>query len=143
MENATSIVLATLVFVAGLGFILFKVGYRLGFQKSDAHWSSNVKTIRKDAANRARAVLGGQFSENLAPWLPGFPFSPNECRFMGAPIDFIVFRGSDEKAIQEVIFVEVKTGSSKLSSQEKYLKQAIESGRVTWFEYRVPPGVVG
>ena len=44
----------------------------------------------------------------------------------------------DEKNITEVIFVEAKSGKSKLSSQEKSLKEAIENKKVRWEEYRVP-----
>ena len=87
---------------------------------------------------KSRAVLGGQFSEQLAPYLPNFNYLPTECRFIGKPIDFLVFKGMDEKNITEVIFVEAKSWKSKLSSQEKSLKEAIENKKVRWEEYRVP-----
>ena len=74
---------------------------------------------RKDAILRSRSVLGGHFSEQLAPYLPDFEYLPTECRFIGKPIDFIVFKGMDDKKIDEIIFVEVKSGNAKLSSQEK------------------------
>ena len=96
-----------------------------------------IESNRKDAIRRSRAVLSGQFSEQIAPFLPGFKYSPTECRFIGKPVDFIVFKGSDGREIEEVIFVEVKSGNSKLSSVEKSLKLAIEEGRVSFEEYRV------
>ena len=49
-----------------------------------------------------------------------------------------VVEGMDEKDIKEVVFVEVKSGKSKLSSQEKNLKEAIDNKRVKWVEYRIP-----
>lgn len=98
---------------------------------------------RQDAIMRSRAVLGGQFTENLAPYLPNFPFSPTECRFVGKPIDFIVFKGADAKQIDEVIFVEVKSGNAKVNQHEKNLKEAIEKGRVRWVEYRIPKELTG
>jgi len=87
---------------------------------------------------KSRSVLGGHFTENLAPYLPNFPFLPTECRFVGKPIDFIVFNGMDDKKIEEVIFLEVKSGNSKLSNQEKNLKEAIDKKKVKWVEYRIP-----
>ena len=87
---------------------------------------------------RSRAVLGGHFSENLAPYLPDFPFVPTECRFVGKPVDFIVFKGMDEKKIDEVVFVEVKSGNAKLTEHEKNLKETIDKKRVKWVEYRIP-----
>ena len=72
------------------------------------------------------------------PYLPNFPFSPTEAKFVGAPIDFLVFKGMDDQHIEEVIFVEVKSGSARLNHNEHSLKDAIENKRVRWHEYHVP-----
>ena len=89
-----------------------------------------IPAIRKDAVDRSRAVLTGQFSEQLAPYFPDFPYSPNEVRFLGKPVDFIVFRGCDSDAVSEVVFLEVKSGRSRLNATERSLKQAVLAGRV-------------
>jgi predicted Holliday junction resolvase-like endonuclease len=87
-------------------------------------------------------VLSGMFAQQLAPYLPNFPFSPTEAKFIGAPIDFLVFKGMDAQHIEEVIFVEVKSGSARLNQNEHSLKDAIENKCVRWLEYRVPSGVI-
>lgn len=121
--------------------ILFLVGvfiaYFIGTYRRDRFWKGEIDSHRKDAIAKSRAVLGGHFSENLAPFLPDFPYSPTECRFVGKPVDFIVFKGMDGKEISEVVFVEVKSGNSKLSSQERKLKEAIDNKRISFEEYRV------
>ena len=99
--------------------------------------SGEIKEHRSDAVSRSRAVLTGQFSEQLAPILPGFKYNPSECRFVGKPVDFLVFKGSDNREIEEVIFVEVKSGKAGLSPVEKSLKKAVDEGRVRFEEYRV------
>ena len=77
-------------------------------------------------------------SEQMAPLLPGFPFDPGDCRFIGKPVDFLVFKGMNEREITEVIFLEVKSGAAKaLNDQEKKLREAIQAGRVRWAEYDV------
>jgi predicted Holliday junction resolvase-like endonuclease len=81
------------------------------------------------------------FAEQLAPYLPNFPFSPTEAKFIGAPIDFLVFKGMDAHHIEEVIFVEVKSGSARLNHNEHSLKDAIDSKRVRWHEYHVPTSI--
>ena len=45
-----------------------------------------------------------------------------EARFIGKPIDFLIFKGMDEQHIDEVVFVEIKTGNSQLSSNERSLR---------------------
>ena len=136
MVEAITIILALIFLVVLVLFYL--AGMKVGALRRDKWWEAEIPGHRKDAIVKSRAVLGGQFSEQLAPYMPDFPFSPTECRFMGKPVDFIVFNGMDEKKIDEVVFVEVKTANSKLSPQEKNLKETIETKRVRWAEYRIP-----
>ena len=50
------------------------------------------------------------FSEQVAPFFANFrkDLKASEARFIGKPIDFLVFKGMDEQNISEVVFVEVK-----------------------------------
>lgn len=130
-------IIFAIIFLIGL-IVAYFVGFRSGAFRRDKYWEDTIPEHRKDAIMKSRAVLGGQFSEQLAPYLPNFKYLPTECRFLGKPIDFIVFKGMDEKNITEVVFVETKSGKSKLSDQEKGLKEAIDKKRVRWEEYRVP-----
>ena len=129
-----------LAFVAGV--IVFTIGYLMGSIisriKQEIVWQKKIPQIRKEAISKSRAVLGGQFSEQLAPYLPDFPFKPTEVCFLGKPIDFIAFEGMDEKNITGVTFVEVKSGNAKLNSQQVHLKEAINNKKVSFYEYRIP-----
>jgi len=125
-----------------LGIILaYWLGNKIGKYKTNKNWESELPNYRKDAIMKSRAILGGQFSEQLAPYLPNFQYLPTECKFLGKPIDFMVFKGMDNKKIDEVIFVEVKSGNSKLNAHEKNLKDTINKKRVKWVEYRIPEGL--
>ena len=83
--------------------------------------------------------MGGVFSEQVAPFLPDFPkdLKASEARFIGKPVDFLIFKGMDEQNISEVVFVEVKSGKSQLSVSEKALRDVIREKKVSWYEYRV------
>jgi predicted Holliday junction resolvase-like endonuclease len=96
-----------------------------------------TQDIRKDSVNRSRSTLKGRISEQMAPLLPEFPFSPADARFIGNPIDFVVFDGytkaKDEKGDAiSVVLVEVKKGKGKLTREETLIKKAVEEGRVSW-----------
>ena len=119
------------------------VGVLLGRRLAAHDWKEKVREAREDAIKRSRAVLSGQFSEQLAPYLPDFHHKPTEARFIGKPIDFIVFKGMDEKQITDVVFVEVKSGNAKLSTHERRLRDAIDAKRVSWEEYRIPAALTG
>lgn len=96
-----------------------------------------IEDERKDAIKKSRSVLTGQFGEQIAPFLPGFPVDPSECRFIGKPIDFIAFNGLNEKNVEEVVFIEVKSGKSKMNGTESSIKKAIMNKRVRFVEYRI------
>jgi predicted Holliday junction resolvase-like endonuclease len=131
-----SIIIILFLFLVGIAFAYW-LGNRFGSFRRDRYWELELPNHRRDAIVKSRAVLGGQFSEQLAPFLPDFNYLPTECRFVGKPIDLIVFKGMDDKDINEIVFVEVKSGKSKLSSSEKKLKEAIEKKKVRWEEYRI------
>lgn len=93
---------------------------------------SAEKYMRCDAIVRSRRTLLGKLWEQVCPYIPKFPFRPSDMKFLGAPIDFVIFDGASENDIKQVVFLEVKSGSSNLNSQERKLKDAIEKGNVSW-----------
>ena len=114
-----------------IALVFLLVGYLWGKRK--------VSQVKKQALQRQRPILGGLFSEQIAPLLPDFPkdLKISEARFVGKPIDFLFFKGMDEKNISEVVFVEVKSGKSALTFVERTLRDAIRDKRVEWREYRI------
>ncbi len=119
-----------------IAIVFLLVGYLWGKRK--------VSQVKKQALQRQRPILGGLFSEQIAPLLPDFPkdLRISEARFVGKPIDFLFFKGMDEKNISAVVFVEVKTGKSALSPIERKLRDAIRDKRVEWREYRISEEVL-
>lgn len=129
-------------------FITFMIIAAVAMAAIGFFWGEVIQTItnkdkikreRQDAVKRSRAVLGGQFSEQLAPFFPEFPCNPGDVRFIGKPIDFIAFPGTAEgKEVKDIFFIEVKTGDSQLSQREKEIREAVQNKRVHYIEYRVP-----
>jgi predicted Holliday junction resolvase-like endonuclease len=95
------------------------------------------KTIRRDAVQRSLAVTSGKVHEQLIPYLPGFPYNPKDVRFIGSPVDLVVFDGLAEGCLQRIVFVEVKTGSAGLTQRERSIRETVEEGAVDWAELRV------
>ena len=139
IEKSWFIIFLVLSFAGAFLFLLagLKIGFRQGRKQERTEWEGHkIEEIVKNRLKQSRAVLGGLVSEQLAPLLPGFPFDPGDCRFIGKPVDFIVFKGMNEKDISEVIFLEVKSGKAPaLNEQEKRLKEVVRSGKVRWAEY--------
>ncbi len=125
------------LFCVGL-FLGLILGRRTGRLEVEQKLPDRLVAEREDAVKRSRAVLGGQVAEQLAPYLPDFPCSFEDARFLGKPLDYVCFSGASAGEVDEIVFVEVKTGESTLSKVEKSARQAIIDGRVRWVEYRIP-----
>ncbi len=130
-------VILILIFLVGI-IIAYVFGQKIGSFRKQKEWEACLPGHRREAVMQSRAILGGQFSEQLAPFLPDFEYLPTECKFLGKPIDLIVFKGMDNRDINEVVFVEVKSGNARLTPSERRLRDAIRNKRVSWKEYRIP-----
>ena len=91
----------------------------------------------RGAVNKSQAVTLGKISEHLVPYFEDFPFNPKDARFLGGPVDFIVFNGLNEDEVKSVVFVEVKTGKSGLTTRERRVRDAIQARSVEWLELRL------
>lgn len=93
--------------------------------------------IREDAVQRSQAITAGKVHEQLIPYLPAFPYNPKDVRFLGSPIDLVVFDGLSEGRVRRIVFLEVKTGGSSLTSRERWVREVIQARDVEWAELRV------
>lgn len=113
--------------------------YKLASLRTDLKWQKNLVHLRKEIADQQRAGIKGKVSETFAPFLEGFPFKPSECKFLGDPIDYVVFEGLDERDVKGIHFVEVKQGTSQLSKHQKQIRDlldSLDSPDVTFNEFR-------
>jgi len=95
-----------------------------------------VAAAREDALQRSRVTLKGKIGEQLAPLLSEFisRFNPSEARFIGTPIDYLIFRNLSKVETTadpiEIFLVDVKTGEATLSKAERMVRDAVERGAV-------------
>ena len=140
--SSTEVMVLVAAAVAVLAAWLWALGARSELRSHRAAYpytAEDLEAARRDSLARSHAVVSGKVREHLAPLLPEFveSFDARDARFLGSPVDFVVFDGLDAG------FVEVKTGSASLSGRERLVRDAIESGRVEWQVLRLPAaGVV-
>lgn len=80
---------------------------------------------------KSEQVRLGLVSENIMPFLDDFGYDPSKVRGLFNPIDLIVFDN------EEIVFVELKSGDSKLSTKQKQIKRLIEEKQVRFEVHRV------
>jgi predicted Holliday junction resolvase-like endonuclease len=94
-----------------------------------------IKKATEQSLRQSRTGLVGKATEQIAPLLPEFceRFSPNDARFLGSPIDYVIFDGLHRGRVEQVIFLEIKSGArSDLNKNEREVRQAVQDGRVTF-----------
>ena len=80
---------------------------------------------------KSSEVRLGHIAETLAPFLDQFDFEPEQCSFLGKPIDYVSF-GDDE-----ITFIEVKSGKSQLNSKQRHIRDQVKDKLVKWKEIRI------
>lgn len=128
-----------LIVLLGLALIWVSVSfarYRLVYRFGE----SDVLAARRDASKRSRSVVAGMTAEQLAPLLGEFGerFDPGDARFLGAPVDYVVFDGIAGGKLRQVVLVEIKTGGSRLNANEREVQRAVREGRVGFEIMRLP-----
>lgn len=95
--------------------------------------NARILEERTDAQKRSRATSKGLMLEHIFPYLPAFSHNPRDARFLGDPIDFVVFDGLFAKrSVSGLSIIEVKSGVSNLTETEKSIKRAVDKGRVNF-----------
>ena len=133
-----SLTVELFVIVALAALVSFAVGYALAALRKGRERELAVTAARLDTARRQRSTVGGQIAEALRPYVGDFPYDPSDLTFVGDPVDFIAFRGRAAGHIEEVVFIEVKRGTSTLRPSQRQTRDAISAGRVRWMETRFP-----
>jgi predicted Holliday junction resolvase-like endonuclease len=131
-KSAVLVVVAVAVVAVVL---VLRAHYALHAHKARYRWTDDdLALARKDSLYRSHLTVTGKVQEHLAPLFPELlaEFNPRDARFLGSPVDFVVFDGLDSGEVARVVFVEVKSGRASLSGRERLVRDAVSAGRVEW-----------
>jgi len=93
----------------------------------------NTKLLSQKKSSETRL---GQIGEHFAPLLDVFPYDPKDARFLGSPIDFVVFDFEGD----QIVLVEFKTGNSRESKRQRQVRDMVANGNVKYEVIRVRGG---
>ncbi|MBD1220774.1 endonuclease [Acinetobacter seifertii] len=96
------------------------------------------------SVNTSRAVLKGKMAEQFAPILPEFQYLPSDAKFLGDPVDYVIFDGytdfrdGDGTAEDiQIILLDIKSGGARLTKGQQAIAQAIKEGKVRFETLRI------
>ncbi|MBN1875390.1 MAG: endonuclease [Anaerolineae bacterium] len=118
--------------------------YEARIHDLEAEHTVELSYVQHQGVAQSRAVLKGKLAEQIAPLLPGFAYLPADARFLGDPVDYVVFNGytdikdnAGDGEDLEVVILDIKQGKSTLSQGQRRIAQAIEAGKVRFEVVRV------
>lgn len=119
----------TAIMIALWAFLLWYLFAKTYFQ-------THIRRARSQAITQSKSVHKGFNNEKLAPLLPGFNYRPRDMTFIGKWVDYIIFNWLSQWYVEEIVFLEIKTGKSMQNNNEKLIEQAIKAGRVRYEIFR-------
>jgi predicted Holliday junction resolvase-like endonuclease len=91
-----------------------------------------MKLATEIAEKTTKAVNIGKNLERALPIIRDFKWVVPDSKFLGDPIDLIVFNGLSNGKVNSLSFVEVKSGKAKLNDHQKSIRDAIEGHKVSY-----------
>jgi predicted Holliday junction resolvase-like endonuclease len=94
------------------------------------------KHAATDGAEKKAMEVGlGLVLEKIVTGWNGFPHEAHDCRSLFEPIDYVAFDGLTEReAVEQVAFLDVKSGDARLNKHQRLVRDAINDGRVDYRE---------
>lgn len=137
------IVLTTLI-LSGSRNGRIKAEYEQYIAELELEHQQALTHAQKRSVNTSRAVLKGKMAEQMAPIMPEFQYLPSDAKFLGDPIDYVVFDGytdyrdGDGRAEDiEIVLIDIKSGGARLTKGQQAIAQAMAEGRVRFETIRI------
>ena len=137
-EFVTEIVVLNVILITIVIYLVRKlIELNSEFNQFKSQKDNDILEARKDSNKKQRATIKGQITETIAPWSMTVVNSVSELNFLGNPIDFIGFKGLDGDGDVDIKFIEVKSGKSKLNTNQRRIRDAVKEKRIDWVEVRI------
>lgn len=95
-------------------------------------WRRSVKLLKDTKfAKSSLSSVYGKTTEQFMPFVSDFGYDPKNFRFIGTPVDGIVFNED------EIIFMEFKSSNSRFTQRQKTIKDIVDRKKVRFEERRI------
>lgn len=118
-------------------FIGIILGGILSYLLLMIHFHHKLRKSNKKSISQSRSVILGEVSEKVLPLLPDFPYHMRDLVFLGKGVDYVVFDGLSRGNLKEIIFLEVKSGTSQLNKNEQIIKDYLSKYPVKYEVIRI------
>lgn len=90
------------------------------------------KLATKTSQATTKAVNIGKSLEKVLTTMKDFKWPAPDSKFLGDPVDLLIFNGLSDNKVKSINFVEVKSGRARLNRHQKAIRDAIEDHNVSY-----------
>jgi predicted Holliday junction resolvase-like endonuclease len=105
-------------------------------RKREVKLEKRKKLATEKAEITTKAVNVGKTLEKVLPTMKDFKWNVPDSKFLGDPIDLVIFNGLSMGKVSSLSFVEVKSGNASLNNHQKSIRDAIEDRKVSYRVFR-------
>ena len=105
---------------------MYEIDYKKAVEKFKAKKVSAVEGSEK----KSLEVNFGNAVEKIIHLHKEFNFTLEDCRFLAAPLDFIIFDGAASNKVNHITFMDIKTGDASPNDNQKMIRDAVNDHRV-------------
>ena len=116
---------ALLVIIIVLAFLLLLV--------ARSYFRIRSRLLDALSKKQSLSVKYGKMTEQFLPFLELYPYDENNFRFLGNPVDGVQFNEDG------IVFVEFKAAGSRLTPEQRRIRELIERKKVSFDEIRISP----
>ena len=91
-----------------------------------------IKQISERTAKTTAAVNIGKSLEKVLPVAKNFRWVVPDTKFLGDPIDMLIFNGLSLGKVESLSFVEAKSGAARLNDHQKSIRDALADHKVSY-----------
>jgi predicted Holliday junction resolvase-like endonuclease len=102
------------------------------FDERKADLARQIKQITERTAKTTAAVNIGKSLEKILPLAKDFKWVAPDTKFLGDPIDMLIFNGLSIGKVESLSFVEVKSGAARLNTHQKSIRDALADHKVSY-----------
>lgn len=146
LELLVALVLGLAVGAAIVAYLLRRRAEQDARDRLDEWRLTEVARVRREALLGARPALKQRVGEAMADVLYAFPFDHADARFIGHPVEYVVFdgysgvKGRESDSLSGIVFVDVRTDRGGLGEEAELVRKCVEEGRVSWLTVAIASG---
>jgi predicted Holliday junction resolvase-like endonuclease len=106
------------------------------FERQEEKFHEEIASLREKATRKGWLQARNRL-RRIAPAFVGRGIDPQDVKVIFDPVEYVVFRGLNNKNTEAIKFVDREPNSSRRERVLNSIKRVIRSGNLEWHTYRV------